>query len=532
MATLHIHAQNSQTAKVEAQEGELLSDILHRAGRLIMLPCGGNHTCGKCLVWVQGSFAPPAKGEMELLHRAKGTIPPGEGAQLRLACCCRITGSGNVYLPETGDGAAILAGSAEAAAQYDGADANALGVAVDIGTTTLALELHHLAQGKKLATVCEMNQQGAYGADVLSRIAYAEQGNLQQLQAIIHQQLNNMLDMAVSQAQVQARNVQRVVVTGNTTMLHLLRGLNPAGIGRAPFVPQSLFGEACRADEIFPALQPGAELYIPRCVGAYVGADITCGMLCAGMGAAQETVLLVDVGTNGEMALYNEGKILCCATAAGPAFEGAEISMGMAAKPGAVNHVFVQQGQVCFTTISGAAPCGLCGTGLISALSMMVQQGIVDETGEIQAEGHGFTSLVEQVNGQPAFCIGASGVLLTQQDIRQLQLAKAAIAAGIETLLHEAGVPAAKVNTLFLAGGFGNSFNPADAAGMGLLPAGLLQQARGLGNAALNGAVHLLYARHLYSQTEKMAAEAEEIALSSSPYFMDRYIENMMFEAL
>jgi len=244
-----------------------------------------------------------------------------------------------------------------------------------------------------------------------------------------------------------------------------------------------------------------------------VGADITCGILATGLCAPGAARLLVDVGTNGEMALHTGGRLLCCATAAGPAFEGANISMGMPATPGAVYKVErTESGLVC-RTVGGARPIGICGTGLISALGVMLRTGAMDETGRLASE---------------TFAL-ADQIVITQQDVRNLQLAKAAIAAGIEALLGEAGLSLDEVGALYLAGGFGSYIDPAEAAAIGLIPRELAAKAVTAGNAALTGAVRMLFDDGQRMEGESLAAGALEIPLATNPRFMDAYIEHMGF---
>ncbi len=395
---------------------------------------------------------------------------------------------------------------------YDGGAAPALGFAVDIGTTTLALQLHDLSEGKLLATQGAHSRQAAFGADVLSRIAYADAHTPGEVSRVLLHQIKEMMRGMLAGAGRAAQEVVRVVMTGNTTMLHFAAGLDPHGIGRSPFVPASLFGQAY--PDILPFLPARAEVYLPRCAGAYLGADLVCGMLAGRLGQDRKIRLLVDVGTNGEMALAVNGRLYGCATAAGPAFEGAQISMGMPAVAGAVSKVFAQNGGVLYRTIGDAPAQGICGTGLISAARLMLETGALDETGRMEAD---------------SWPVGGSGVRLTARDIRELQLAKAAIAAGIDTLLHAAGVSARAVDSLILAGGFGSVLDPDDAMRIGMIPADLAPKARAGGNLALSGAVHLLYAASSRAAAAELARKIEEIPLSTSPFFAEKYMQHMLF---
>ncbi|MCL2653683.1 MAG: ASKHA domain-containing protein, partial [Propionibacteriaceae bacterium] len=299
----------------------------------------------------------------------------------------------------------------------------------------------------------------------------------------------------------------------NTTMLHLLTGLEVTSLGVSPFTPVTLFGETRPAASVLDGL-PNAELYLPPGISTYVGPDITCGLVATGLGSAGRPELLVDLGTNGEMAFSANGRLWCCATAAGPAFEGAEISSGMPALPGAIEDVFVDGDDVGFSTIEHKRPKGVCGTGLIAAVNAWLDLDLVDSSGAMSAE---------------SLRIGSSEISLTRADVRMLQLAKAAVAAGIDTLLSEAGLTPSDVATLNLAGGFGSYLQAGPAIGIGLLPAATADCVTPAGNSALSGAVLLTLSTAARRAAQQRADEAIEVSLATHPVFMDRYIEDMTF---
>lgn len=518
----------------------LLLDALRIGGVSHTMPCGGQGTCGKCAVWVQGIVEEPGKDEKILLAKYAFMQPPSEGYTLRLACYCVLVSDGTIVLPDFSYH--IVTESTGTLPFYDGNDMGTLGFAVDIGTTTIAMRLYDMQSGALLFSHAAMNQQSLYGADVLSRIMYANEHGISVLQDMLVKQLTDMMRVSLENASVQASQVERIVVVGNATMLHFLRGLDPRGIGVAPFTPQSLFGETIPAHCVFPmfdgiAFDYSSSLYIPPCVSAYVGADITSGMLATGFDDIDGTFtdlkstsrLLVDVGTNGEMAMQMNGKLICCATAAGPAFEGAQIEMGMPAVHGAIYSVSMKNGEIGYQTIGNATPLGICGTGMISALAALLTAGVVDETGLLLSNGHAFHDFVIEQNGKLVFRIGDSGVVITSQDIRQMQLAKAAIAAGIDTLLQTEKTVAEHITELLLAGGFGSQLQPLEAARIGLIPEAFASNTRAVGNAALQGASMMLFSIAHRRKSERLARCAQETSLSSSALFMERYIENMMF---
>lgn len=513
--------------QTQEYEGALLAEAIRRVVPFFSLPCGGRQSCGKCLVWAKGALSRQSDEEALLLAGLEQQAP--EGYVPRLACFCRMEGDVWVKLP-------AYAGEASAAAfarlplpTYDGGRPAACGIACDLGTTTITLALYQMDGGRVLATAHEMNAQGAYGADVLSRIDYSNAHGPEGLSMLLCRQLGRMLDDVLHRGQTGYQALERLVVTGNTTMLHFVAGLNPKGIGVTPYTPASLFGEALPAAGVFPRLAAGgATLYLPPCISAYVGADISCGLIALEFDKGAGTRLLVDVGTNGEMALVRGGKVFCCAAAAGPAFEGGQITMGMPATRGAISKVAVRNDRLECSTIGGAPAAGICGTGLISAIGALLACGAVDSTGRMLCENHPLVHLVERRAGGLALRL-APGIFLTQLDIRAAQLAKAAIAAGVDILLRRAGVAAEDVEQLCLAGGFGSVIDPGEAAAIGLIPAALAAKTVSVGNAALAGAAAMVFSMAARQRAALLAKQAEEIPLSLDPDFMDAYVENMAF---
>ena len=466
----------------------LLSKAIADAGLTIQMPCGGRGTCGKCKVRAVGGLSPAAPEELQLLTAAQ------RASGLRLACCTCAEADCTIYF-STDRGK--VQGVAEALAPAFKVDAgqDGYGVAVDIGTTTVAAYLYSLCDGVCHNSTCEENVQTAYGADVIARIEYANKGGLTELSDMIRKQISVMIGEKFAVAP------KRLVVTGNTTMLHLLAGLDPRTLAVSPFTPVSHFGAWY------------GNLYLPRCISAYVGADMTCAVLSSGM-QNDSSSLLVDIGTNGEMALWHGGKLVCCSTAAGPAFEGALISQGMSALPGAISRVWIEAGTVQYETVGEAEPIGICGSGLVDAVACMRKAGVLDETGYLEND----------------YEIGDSKVRITAQDIRQLQLAKSAIRAGIETLMHTCGINAEQIDKFYIAGGFGKYLDAENAAKIGLFPQELVEKAVVLGNAAGAGASMILLSKQAQAESEQIAQEAQVTELSDSPVFMEKYMDYMMFE--
>ena len=340
-----------------------------------------------------------------------------------------------------------------------------------------------------------------------------------------------MRELLIGQINEMTRGYPLSLITfaGNTTMLHTLLGVNPEHIAAAPFNPVFTHGFSCPASELGLQLNSGCIAHILPGLASYVGADITAGILACGMMDTESYSLLVDIGTNGEIALGNSEKILCCGTAAGPAFEGAKIACGCGAVSGAVNTIRWDSESFSITTIGNLPAIGICGSAIIDAAAFLSDTGLIDETGRFNEEYEGpFAANVFEMNGQPAFRLTES-VYVTQQDIREIQLAKAAIAAGIATLLNNAGLSFEQIGTLYLAGGFGNYINRNNAAAIGLIPPELKEKLIPAGNASASGAALCILSEFAVQRLPGIVQAAEYIELSASPVFQQQYMEQMYF---
>ena len=409
--------------------------------------------------------------------------------------------------------------------------------AVDIGTTTVAMYLVNLADEEVTGSKAELNAQSSFGADVISRLEHARKGETEslELQKIITNQLARMLGSLTGEFGVDASDIHLLAVAGNTAMIHLMNGWDARGLGEAPFLPGSLESPAFNSEEIGITGFPRLRIWPLPSLSAYVGADITGGLIASGMKYREGTDLLLDIGTNGEMAIGGVEGLLCCSTAAGPAFEGAHLSSGSGSVAGAVDHVDWSDAKLSYSTIDGTAPIGFCGSGVVDLVAFLVKSGLMDETGRI-ADGPTETDSADYSGLE--FSSGEYGTELrwpapgpgfTQKDLREVQLAKAAIRAGIDTLLGHAGIEAKEIGTLWLAGGFGNYIRPESAAAIGLIPRELAGKTRSLGNAAARGALLCLLSRKYREDSRSIAREAVTIELSGRPEFQNAYIEAMMF---
>ncbi len=418
------------------------------------------------------------------------------------------------------------------------------GIAIDVGTTTLAAYLVDVQSGTVVDVVSALNAQQKFGADVISRIHHTmehEEG-AEELRNTIVTQLDDICGRLAERGKINPSEVVLVHITGNTTMMHLAAGLPAQNIAAAPFIPTTTDSIVESAWNLGLTSLPHAKARLLPAVSGYVGADIVAAILSAGVHHKDTTALLIDIGTNGEIVLKHHGVIYCCSTAAGPAFEGAQIHDGVGGIRGAVNAIHFDGDKPEYTTIADEAPLGICGSGITDALAILLRVGVVDETGrmlgppdsgDLQAA---LASRLQEVDGEPAFMLvpaeetsTGSPVVMTQKDVREIQLAKAAIAAGIETLIQEAGIAVDEVEALYLAGGFGSYLRKESAVAIGLLPSELGGRITVLGNAAGKGAVLTLLSEAMTADALGVADDTVYVELSSSAAFQMAYISQMAF---
>lgn len=507
----------------------------------IEAPCGGKGTCGKCKVTVTKPYYKEVLAcqtkicdGMEIIVGG-GTIT-GVGTDMNEA---KVSASDEMVVLV--DRKSDMQENPVSVYGNHSSNAGTL-AACDIGTTTVVCYLIDKETGQIIAVRSGANPQRSFGADVLSRIDAAARaddndkanGGLQMMQSQIVSLLNGFISEML--AECGRTEVCLFSVAGNTVMCHLLMGISPEKLGRAPFMPDEYFGrefnpldigiENCQTMIIFPA------------VSGFVGGDITAGMMetvnC------NELTLYLDIGTNGEMALGKGDRYVCCATAAGPAFEGAQIEMGMPASRGAVDKVWLEGRRIKYSVIGNDRPVGLCGSGLIDALAILLKAVIIDENGTIlsgQELPILFRSYVFELEAEDAAQSSESslavhiapGVYITQEDIRKLQLAKGAIAAGIDILFKEYGCKPCDLDILTFAGGFGNYIDKASAAAIGLFPPELLDRAKEVGNAAGNGAVSAALSQEAWESALDISGKMRYIELASYPHFNEMYVEHMNF---
>lgn len=466
--------------------GKLLSDWLRENGYGVDQPCGGRGVCGKCAV--------------ETLN-----------GQKILACRTVIPENGlEIILPDTD--------SISVSADDTALDRARIGAALDIGTTTLALAVVDLESRKIIRTVSCLNPQKSYGADVMSRISACDSGKLSELQNVLLNAVREMCKNVICE-----RLFEQMTVTGNPTMLHIFCGISPEGMGRYPFTPAFLETKILSGADMG---LPVENITVLPSASAFIGGDIVCGVLHSGVDKTDGS-MLVDVGTNGEMVLSANGKLYSASVAAGPALEGANISCGMGGVSGAVSAVYAAAGNFHYRTVGDADAVGICGCGLTDLIACLLDAGIIDETGYIESD-FVLNGVHEDKNGK-ILCEGETKVRLTPRDIREFQLAKSAVRAGVDALAAHAGIKLCDIGQIFVAGGLGLYMSPVSAVRVGMFPPEFAGKLKPVGNSALDGAIDCLCDGDMLARGEIIATECENIELNSSAVFENSFVENMIF---
>ena len=558
-----------QKRQIAASEGQTVLQALQNAGIYVEASCGGGGTCGKCLVQIN-------------------KVP-------RLACSASAADGMEIITEHSqhGEDFSIVNISADRGAVTDGAT---YGLAVDIGTTTIAFTLVNLDNGKPVLSHGVINSQRALGADVISRIKAADEGKLDILNRYVLDDICrgisyickeilaltkfNLADINLRDFKLN-QHISKMVIAGNTTMLHILMGESCNSLGQYPFTPVFIDLQRHSFEKIFSAAAksyvsdwlPSCEVLLPPGISTYVGADVAAGILygyylekesfrdglkngfeeglknSCGMGSKDELEkslnLLVDLGTNGELALFSKDAVTATATAAGPAFEAGNISCGTGSVPGAIAKAVYRpetesfewetiggiRGSVCddmgddghdYTwngtgssvelSVSGA-PIGICGSGVLDIAAQLVLHGFIDESGYLEEDA-----------------VIAPGITFTQKDVRELQLAKSAVRAGIEVLLSDFGASYDDIDKVYLAGGFGHTLNLESAVILGILPEAWRHKVKAIGNSSLAGCVRVLTDAAALDSIVDFTSKAKEINLSAHPRFNDLFMEHMMFE--
>lgn len=471
---------------IEVRSGASLLQTLRATGISMDAPCGGRGSCGKCKVLVNETIQHACQVfihtdlEVTLLHESKFEV---------------------------------LAEGLEIVAEYDPVKQGFL-LAFDIGTTTVAGYLLDQRTGQELALDSIPNPQASYGADVVSRIQYAVKDTENTLTVCIRDALTSMTRRLCRKADISSSQISVVSIVGNSAMQQLFLGICPHNLAAIPFLPMLTEAKTVPAKDVLPCCEHAQILIVPDIAG-FIGADTVAGILATRLDGQQSPALLVDIGTNGEMVLCDDGRMVACATAAGPALEGANIQFGMRGAQGAIDHVWLENGQIRYHVIGDVDAVGICGSGLIDAVSVALEAGWINSRGRILDNSRKI--------------ILSDTVYLTQQDIRQVQLAKGAIAAGIRLMADDLGLEVADIQKVFLAGAFGTFMNPDSACRIGLLSQEFAGKIIAAGNAAGSGAKLLACNKELFKKTQRLAQRVKHLNLALTPGFQRCFAENMRF---
>lgn len=471
---------------LKAEAGENLLSLLQKWGIAPEAPCGGHGKCGKCKVIIDGAEA--------------------------LSCEYPIDRDLTVLLPEVSK-TDILTESVDVHTQADGGCDYV--AAYDIGTTTVVCYLLDGKTGAELARTSTVNPQTQFGADVISRIQYAMQTDAHAVAVCIRQTLEKLICQACEMAKISPEQIGIVSIVGNTAMHHLLLEIDTKPMTVPPYMPSISHALELDGRELLPVCGNAKIRILPNIAG-FVGADTVGCLVATRFDTLSELTLMIDIGTNGEMVLGNKDRRIACSTAAGPAFEGAKIQCGMRGAVGAVDHVKLDAGTISWSVIGGGEAVGLCGSGLLDLVAALLERGDISESGRMTC-GKEYT-----LEGTPVF--------LSQKDVREVQLAKAAIRAGIELMCVRLGVKAEEIQKVYLAGAFGNYLDPASACAIGMIPPVLKDRIEPIGNAAGAGSRLCALSREEFAYSSDLAEGTEFLELASMPEFNDCYVDCLLFE--
>lgn len=509
-----INSIDGKEAKFNLKRKENLFKALIRLGFSIPGDCSGMGLCKKCTVqFIEGA---PDISSQDLKRFSSMELSQG----YRLACMaypnkdCTIilrSGQDNTYKVVTEYRSPQGLFPVDKYIQSE----EGYALAIDLGTTTLAVNLVDLPKGTVLRTYSSINPQRIYGLDVISRIKASNEGKSNILMELVRERLMDGIRILSREQKIGLDSIKKIIISGNTTMIHLFMGWSCQGLGTYPFTPVSLASIKLFSDEIFGITEKIPIILLPG-ISAFVGGDITAGLLACGFDRMEKPSLFIDLGTNGEIALGNKDRILVSSTAAGPAFEGGNISCGVGSIPGAISQVSFVGGKLTYRTINHEPCVGLCGTGVIELTSELLNEGIIDASGLLadQYFDRGFP--IEDMS-------------FTQKDIRELQLAKAAIRTGIEMLINRFGISYKELDQVYIAGGFGYYLDVEKTSRIGLLPTNLMNRTKGVGNTSLAGAILAMVDSKAVDRMDYIVSIAKEIHLSNEEEFNKLYVKYMSF---
>lgn len=488
---------NNKIINITVKEGTNLLQALINNGIIIPASCGGKGICNKCRVRLINGSQEKNTYVKSCQYIVEKDISIGIE---------QLEGKGLLHFKNN---------------SYKVKTSKGYGMSIDIGTTTIAYYLIDLSTGAMIDNHSELNKQSVYGADVISRIKAAEEGKLSHLKDIIVGQINQCIKNLVKKYEISSIN--KIIISANTVMLHLLANVNPASLGKAPYDPVFIDTKKLNKSS---GIECDNIILLPSS-SAYIGSDITAGILSSTLIENDKINMLIDIGTNGEVVLYYNNKLYATATAAGPAFEGAKIEKGMGGVEGAIDHIWFTGSDIGFSTVSGKAK-GICGSGLVELIALLIQNKLIDETGYMQNLPGSY--LNSRLIGDKFYI--NEDIYITQKDVREYQLAKSAIYSGIMTLLNYVNLSPKDINIVYLAGGFGHYLNKYSGIETGLLPREFKNKIVNVGNSSGLGAIMCLVNEDYIKECEKITNEVNIIDLVGSEYFNKAFIDNMAFDDL
>ena len=513
--------------RISIHSGSTLLDAANAAGIILNTPCGGKGACKKCIV-ILASDQIEVLACQYIIDRDLTVTVPLASRLFEQKILQYDLGKMIQVLPP------VIKPADAAGRTY--------GLAVDIGTTTVVVNLVDLSSGGIVAAEADFNPQARHGDDVISRISFAKDDRgLTELQRLIIECLNSLISALCKKNGIDPSHICEIAAVGNTTMNHIFLHLPIAQLGHAPYKAHSLDAHDVPARELGLQINPDANVHTVENIAGFVGSDTVAGALAVEINLADKPTLLVDIGTNGEIVCGSKDKLYAASCAAGPAFEGARISRGSRAVTGAIQAVVINDNDIDIDVIGDKPPQSICGSGLVDAVAVMLDLGVLDFSGRIRRVDSPAAGLPPAVarrlvakNDQPAFVLaydknGRAAVTLTQQDIRQVQLAKAAIAAGIRLLLEKLNLQPDDLDRILLAGAFGNYIKPASALRIGLLPKVAPERIHFVGNAAASGARMILLSRQARAAAGHLARKIQYVEIAHEPEFADVYTDSMTF---
>jgi len=509
--------QKNGTRSIPCTEDESILDTLRRHGMYSSAACGGTGKCGKCKVRFSEGVTAPAYADR--LHFSPEDLEAG----MRLACQAFPAADCTISLDLPDESAyEILTENAHTDSSALDFTEESYAIAIDIGTTTIAAALVGLTNKRPLNYYTTLNRQRMYGADVISRMLASMDGKKSLLQNSIREDILLCVVKLVEANKIDKKRLRKVILAGNTTMGHLLMGYPCNTLGVSPFTPVSLKEETHPFGEILENDYLTCPVILFPGISTFVGGDIVSGMLASGFASEKKIALFIDLGTNGEMAVGNKDRILTTSTAAGPAFEGGNILWGIGSVQGAISGVSIEGTKVKTETIGNKQPVGICGTGIIEVVSELLKNEMIDETGLL-------TDQYFETGFPIAQTQSGESIVVTQRDIREIQLAKSAVRAGIEVLLKRYGADYGDVDSVWLAGGFGVKIDQEKAMQIGMIPLELGDRIHAVGNSSLSGAIQYCLDENESEKIGQIVDNSLEISLSNDKDFNQLYVDYMFF---